>query len=78
MLQQICELLEREYGINKTEISPESELISELGLTSFQLVEMCAQIEEEYGIEIDDDVLPTIISVQDVVDTLDKLVRKPQ
>jgi len=76
MYNKIKTFLNEYYNISEDVIKPESELVSELGLTSFQLVEMCAQLEEEFDIDIDENELPNIITVNDMAAVLDKEIKK--
>lgn len=76
MYNKIKTFLNEYYNINEDLIKAESELVSELGLTSFQLVEMCAQLEEEFEIDIDEDELTNIITVDDMATLLDKTIKK--
>ena len=52
MLDKIREYLHENYDIDKDAVSEESELGNDLELTSFQLVEICTELEEEFGVEI--------------------------
>lgn len=71
MFNKVKKFLSEYYNINESIIMPECELVSELGLTSFQLVEMCAQLEDEFDITIDENILPNIITVNDMVVTIE-------
>lgn len=54
-----------------TEVNPEDVLTSDLGLNSFELFDMICLIEEKYEISIPDRVLPTLVTVRDVVEYLE-------
>lgn len=73
MFDKVRDFLNEYYNIEKERITENSELVSELGLSSFQLVEMCAQLEEEFDIEIDEDQLPNIVTVGDMVRLMDEM-----
>ncbi len=72
MLEKIQDFLWENYDIEKDEVLLSSELINDLGLTSFQLMEMCAQIEAEYDIEISEDRMLEIVSVEDFITAVKK------
>ena len=42
-------------------------MTSDLGLNSFELFDLICIIEEKYGLSIPDRVLPTLVTVRDVV-----------
>lgn len=67
MLDKIREYLEENYDINKMSVNEDSELIGDLELTSFQLVEMCAELEDEFDVEISEDNLTGIITIGDLM-----------
>ena len=54
-----------------TEVNPDDVLTSDLGLNSFELFDLICMIEENYEITIPDRVLPTLITVKDVVEYLE-------
>ncbi|MCK5639900.1 MAG: acyl carrier protein [Gammaproteobacteria bacterium] len=53
------------------EIKPETNLIDDLGMDSLDAVELVMAVEEEFGIEVPDNVAETCITVQDCVKTID-------
>lgn len=71
MFNKIAEFLAEYYEINKEDITMESQFETDLGLSSFQLIEMCAELEEQSGIELDEDELANVITVGDIVSLLE-------
>lgn len=67
MLDRLKDFFVDNYDLSRDEITLESEFEHDLGLSSFQLVEMCAQLEDELGIEIDENDLPNIVTVNDLM-----------
>lgn len=57
-----------------TDINETSVLQADLGLSSFDVVEIVTDFEEVFQIEIPDRILPKFISVGDIVEYLEKLV----
>lgn len=72
MLDKIREYLQENYDIDKMSINEDSELAGDLDLTSFQLVEMCAELEDEFAIEISEEDLSDIITIGDLVNVITK------
>ncbi len=58
-----------------TEVKPDDVLTSDLGFNSFELFDMICIIEEKYNISIPDRVLPTLVTVADVVNYLEENVK---
>ena len=72
MLEKIRAFLAEQYGLEAEEITVDKELTKDLGLTSFQLVEMCAELEEAFDIEIDEDELPKVITIGDLASLIER------
>ena len=70
MLDKIREYLHENYDIDKDAVSEESELGHDLDLTSFQLVEICAELEDEFDVEISEEDLPGIITIGDLMNVI--------
>lgn len=70
MLDKIREYLHENYDIDKDAVSEESELGDDLDLTSFQLVEICAELEDEFDVEISEEDLPGIITIGDLMNVI--------
>ena len=72
MLDKIREYLHENYDIDKDAVSEESELGNDLELTSFQLVEICTELEYEFGVEISEEDIPNIITIGDLMNAINR------
>ena len=72
MLDKIREYLHENYDIDKDAVSEESELGNDLDLTSFQLVEICAELEDEFDVDISEEDLPGIITIGDLMNVISR------
>ena len=72
MLDKIREYLHENYDIDKDAVSEESELGNDLELTSFQLVEICTELEDEFGVEISEEDIPNIITIGDLMNAINR------
>ena len=72
MLDKIREYLHENYDIDKDAVSEESELGNDLDLTSFQLVEICTELEDEFGVEISEEDIPNIITIGDLMNAISR------
>ena len=71
---KVAQLLADQLGINKDDINLESRLLEDLHADSANVMIMIMDVEDAFGITVDDDILPTIRTVGDVVEYLDKQV----
>ena len=71
MLEKTIEILSKHVkeGI---EIKPESALVADLGLTSLDIVDIIVSFEDEFDMEIPDQIIPSLTTVQDIADYLEK------
>ena len=66
MLSAIKEILAKQLRVDVDTIDENTNIISDLGADSLDVVEMLMTIEEEYGIVVPDDVVVTFVTVGDV------------
>ena len=74
MLEQLKDIIVNYVEVKKEDIKPESRFIEELGFTSFDFMSMLGEIEDVMDIEIDQEEVVDIRTVQEAVDYLAKLV----
>ena len=74
MLEQLKDIIVNYVEVKKEDIKPESRFIEELGFTSFDFMSMLGEIEDVMDIEIDQEEVVDIRTVQEAVDCLEKLV----
>lgn len=71
MLERTIKILS-EHVTNGAEIKAESGLVADLGLTSLDIVDIIVAFEDEFDIEIPDQIIPSLTTVQDIADYLEK------
>ena len=54
------------------EVKPESSFVEDLGADSIDTLQLLMTIEEDYGIMIPDEKLSSFVTVQDIVDYLER------
>ena len=62
MLDQLKEIIERYADVNPDDIRGDTKLVEELGLTSFAVMGMMGDIEEEFDIAVDEEAITLIKS----------------
>ena len=75
MFEQIKDLLVDELSVNPADITPNAELVNDLGINSLELADLVLMCEERFNIEIGDDDIHKFITVGDVVDYLASLAK---
>ena len=70
--EKIVSLLSEQLGIDKEKITPESDVVKDLGADSLDVVQMLMAMEEEYGITVSEDDAANLRTVSDIVVILEK------
>ena len=73
MLEQLKDIIVNYVEVKKEDIKPESRFIEDLGFTSFDFMSMLGEIEDVMDVEIDQEQVVDIRTVQEAVDHLEKL-----
>ena len=71
MYDKVVEILE-EYVESGCEITMDSALVDDLGISSLDVINIISSFEDEFEIEIPDRVIPTLRTVRDIVDYLEE------
>ena len=72
MINEIIGLIAEQLAMDAEGIKPESEIIADLKADSLAIVEMLMEIEEKYGVNVPDEDVPTLKTVQDIADYVEK------
>lgn len=67
MKKKIIDILAEVSGVSADEISDNTRLVADLGLSSFDLADIVVSAEDEFGISIPDERFPEIQTVGDVI-----------
>ncbi|MFP4167895.1 MAG: acyl carrier protein [Desulfonatronovibrionaceae bacterium] len=65
--EKIKEIVVEQLGVSAEQVKPEAKFVEDLGADSLDLTELIMAMEEEFGIEIDDEKAQEILTVQDAV-----------
>ncbi len=74
MFDKTVEILKEYIDNEEIEITKDSDLVDDLGLSSLEVINIVAAFEDEFGIEVPDRIIPTLRTVGDIVDYLEKNV----
>ena len=77
MKDKLIDLNAINLGVDANKITMESHFINDLGADSLDTVELVLELEDQFGIEIPDDVTETLFTVADVYTYLEANVNDP-
>ncbi len=70
-IDKIAELLSSQLGVDKAKITAETKIVDDLGADSIDVFEMVMALEDECGIQVDEDKVQELVTVGDVVKLID-------
>lgn len=70
----VRELLAKQLEIDPEKISPDTDILEDLGADSLDIVELVMAIEEEYDIVITDERAQNVRTVKQLVELLESMV----
>ena len=73
MLDKLKEIIVNYVEAEPEQITPDSRFVEDLGFTSFDFMSMLGEIEDVMDIEIDQEEVVDILTVQEAVEYLEKL-----
>jgi acyl carrier protein len=68
MFEEVKSVIIDVLGVSEDEVTPDASLTDDLGAGSLDAVAIGNSIEEKTGVAISDEDLPTLKTVQDIVD----------
>ena len=69
MFDEICKILKENYGIE--EVTPETNFKKDLGINSFDLMELALIAEERFNLEIDESKYRGAETIKDICEYLE-------
>lgn len=71
ILEKVAQIIADELTCDIEDITPETHLADDLGADSLDAIELIMSIEDEFDVEIEDDDLQSVQTVQDIIDILE-------
>ena len=68
ILAGLGEILDEVAGVSADQVTPEKTFIDDLDIDSLSMVEIAIAAQDRFGVEIPDDHLADLTTVQDVID----------
>ena len=72
MFENLKQFIVEEFKVNPDDVTPEAELVGDLGINSLELADLVYSCEEKFNIEIPDEDLHNFTTVGDVVRYLEE------
>jgi acyl carrier protein len=73
---EVKRIIKEQLDVDEKDIKPESTFIEDLGADSLGLVELALAFDEAFEIDIGDEVVVKIRTVQDAIDYIEKHAKK--
>ena len=73
MYEQLKTILIEDMQIEEAKISPDAELVNDLGFNSLELAELVVQCEEVFNVDVDEEIAKDFVTVSDVAKYLEEL-----
>ena len=70
-LEKLQAIVSSQLGIDEAAVTPDVDFTKELGADSLDVVELVMAFEEEFEIEIEDEVAGDLVTVQDAIDYIE-------
>ena len=70
MLEEIKKVIVDALNVDEELIKPEAKLTEDLGIDSIAAVELAVELESEFDLEITDEELAKLTTVQDIIDII--------
>ena len=68
MIEKISQIIAEQLCVEIEEVKPESNVMDDLNADSLSVVEILMAIEEEFGLKVPDEDVPTLKTVKDISD----------
>jgi acyl carrier protein len=75
MKKRIVEIIATQLGIDQADVTPEANVVDDLGADSLDVVELVMALEEEFNLEIPDEEAEKIKNVQDIFTYLESALK---
>ncbi len=70
-VDKVKQIIASQLSIEESKLTETTNIAEELGADSLDLVEILMSLEDEFGISIPDEAIPTIKTIKDIVDFIE-------
>jgi acyl carrier protein len=75
VFDKVCDIVAQQLNIEKEDITPETNLQEDLHIESLDMIEYIVIVEHEFDIDIPDEDMPNLATIQDVVTYIEENMR---
>ncbi len=72
--ERVVDIVAEQLGVSKEQVQPETSFVNDLGADSLDTVELVMELEEEFDINIPDDVAEKIQTVGQAIEHIEKAI----
>ena len=72
VLEKVKGIIVEQLGVSESAVTMDASFIDDLGADSLDIVELVMALEEEYGIEVDDEAAQNMKYVRDLVNYIEE------
>ncbi|MFW5693100.1 MAG: acyl carrier protein [Thermoguttaceae bacterium] len=72
--ERVIDIVAEQLGVSKEQVQPETSFVNDLGADSLDTVELVMELEEEFDINIPDDVAEKIQTVGQAIEHIEKAI----
>lgn len=73
--ERVKHIIVEQLGVDEDEVKPEATFVDDLGADSLDVVELVMALEEEFGLEINDEDAEKLVTVKQAIDYIDGHVK---
>nr|WP_180499202.1 acyl carrier protein [Peptoniphilus nemausensis] len=73
MKDKVLNIIAEQLNMEPEDLEPEMDFVDDLNQDSIELVELIMSLEDEFGIEVDEEKLEQVRTVGDVLDLVEEL-----
>ncbi len=74
IIDDIKEIIAEQMGVDTQDIAPDKDIIKDLGCDSLDIVTMLMEVEDKYGIEVEESAVAGMTTINDVVAYIEKRI----
>lgn len=74
VMDTLCRIIAEQMDVEPSSITPETNIVEDLGADSLDVVELISALEDEYGLVITDEHIRELYTVKDVADFIENLL----
>ena len=71
MMEQLVDIISKQLKAEADEITPDTNIMEDLGADSLDIVELLMAVEESFGVTVPDEDVPGLKTVQNIVDYIE-------